>query len=149
MEPAAQTFETDFRSGEPCCENECCDSQFLGTARELLDALRAEEQILKKFSGAELLALLPKKEYLVNELEWKLKSARKSDGDLFAVSDSFKTLLGEICRLNASNGAFIEKSLSYWQDLHAILSPSGYNRTGKKEGRSVRAPKGVTFQREI
>lgn len=149
MEPAAQAFETHSHSGEPSCQNGCCDTEFLGTALELLDALEAEEKILKKFSAAELLALLPKKEYLINELEWKLRSAKKSNADSFAVSDSFKALLAKICKLNASNGVFIEKSLSYWQDLQSILLPPGYSRSGRKVGRPVRAPKGLTFERKV
>lgn len=149
MEPAVQASETLSPSGQPSCQNGCCDSEFVGTALELLEALRAEQQILRKFSGAELLALLPKKEYLVNELEWKLRAARETNADSFAVSDSFKALLAEISRLNASNGVFIERSLSYWRDLQSILSPPSYGRTGNEERRSVRPPRGLTFQREI
>ncbi|MDR3570024.1 MAG: hypothetical protein P4L43_18530 [Syntrophobacteraceae bacterium] len=144
MASAATPFET-----LPAYENGCSDSRFVSTALELLEALRAEEQIIRRFSAAELLALLPKKEYLVNELEWKLRAAKDSNEPCFAVSDSFKAILAEISRLNTANGVFIERSLSYWQDLQAILLPPGYSRTGGKGATSARPPRGLTFQQEI
>ena len=148
MEPAAQPFDTLSGTGEPSCESGR-ETEFFGTALELLETLRAEEQILKRFSGPELLALLPQKEYLANELEWKLRSAKESASDSFEVSDSFRALLDEIKRQNASNGVFIQRSLSYWQDLEAILLPPGYGRTGRKGPGSMRPPRGVTFRQEV
>ncbi len=149
MAPAAKQFETLFHSGQASCEDGCLDSEFLDTALELLESLRAEEKVLKRFSGAELLTILPKKEYLVNELEWKLRSARESKARSFAVSDAFKALLAEINRLNKANGVFIKRSLSYWRDLESILSPPGYGRTGRKGASYVCPPRGLTFRREV
>ncbi|MGC9195545.1 MAG: hypothetical protein ACP5IL_08840 [Syntrophobacteraceae bacterium] len=125
------------------------DTELLQAALELLDALRAEEQILKKFSATELLALLPKKEYLVSEFGWKLRSAMDANTESFSVSDALKPLLAEICRLNASNGVFLKRSLSYWRDLQAILLPQGYSRNGRKDSDGVRPPNGITFAREV
>lgn len=149
MNPGNQALETFSPSGEPLCQKRCADTDFFGTAVELLKALKAEEQILRKFSGAELLALLPKKEYLVNELGWKLKAARNASENSFEASESLKAILAEICRLNTANGIFIEKSLSYWGDLQAILSPPGYGPNGRKGACTVRAPNGITFQRKV
>ena len=124
-------------------------SDCLPTALELLEVLRNEAEILRRFAGAELLQLVPQKEYLVSELEWKLQSAREAGAGPFTASDSFKALLCEISKLNTSNGLFIEKSLSYWQDFFSIFSPPGYDPAGKKVRRPARAPKGLTFAREI
>ena len=147
MEPAAS--QTLPRFDAPACQTGCSDSPFLGTALELLEALRAEEQILKSFAGAELLTLLPRKEYLVNELEWELRDAREANDGSLPVSDSFRAVLVEIGRLNTSNGVFIERSLSYWQDLQAILSPPGYGPAGGKGKPYLSPPPGLTFRREV
>ena len=124
-------------------------SECLSTALELLEALREEAEILKRFAGAELLRLVPKKEYLVSELEWKLEAARQAGEGIFTASGPFKALLREIIKLNTANGVFIEKTLSYWQDLLAIFTPPSYGSTGKKARRPARPPKGLTFVREI
>lgn len=124
-------------------------SECLSSALELFEILQQEERILKRFAGAELLALVPKKEYLVCELEWKLEAARNSGADNGVVSDAFKALIGEITRLNTSNGVFIEKSLSYWQDLLAIFVPPSYGPSGKASTRLPSSPRGVSFSREV
>jgi flagellar biosynthesis/type III secretory pathway chaperone len=123
---------------------ECLDS-----AIELLEILRAEAEILKRFAGSELLALVPKKEFLVSELEWKLKSAGEAGVNSFADSDSLGGILDEIARLNASNGIFIEKSLSYWQGLMSIFVPTGYGPTGEVTRRLPVSPKGAAFRRKV
>lgn len=124
-------------------------SECLASALELLEVLKEEAQILRRFAGDELLALIPKKEYLVHELEWKLQSARQAGAATFMASDSFKALIEEISRLNTSNGVFIEKSLSYWHGLLSIFSPPAYGPAGKVSGRLPRSPKGTTFRQEI
>ncbi len=147
MEPAAKSFETFSRSGASACDiNEPCDPELLGAALELLETLKAEEQILRRFSAAELLSLLPRKEYLVNELGWKLRAAM---GDGQSISNSFQPLLAEINRRNTANGVFIKQTLSYWRDLQAILMPAGYGRSGRLGPPSRQPPNGITFQREI
>ena len=121
----------------------------LTSVLELLGVLREEAQILKRFAGAELLALVPKKEYLVTELEWKLKSAREAGEDSFMGSDYFSGLLNEMIQLNASNGVFIKKSLSYWRDLLSILLPPSYGLSGKTAAvRRHSLPKGRAFRRK-
>jgi len=130
-------------SSSPFC------SECLSSALDLLEILQEESRILKRFAGAELLALVPKKEYIVNELEWKLESVRESGANNFAASDTFKALMGEINKLNTSNGVFIEKSLSYWQDLMGIFMPPSYGPTGKASRRMPSSPRGAAFSREV
>jgi flagellar biosynthesis/type III secretory pathway chaperone len=149
MESSPAVFESLSHTGVLPIEDSPFHSECLATALELLEVLREEAEILTRFAGAELLALIPKKEYLVNELEWKLESARHAGEGSFTVPDPFKALLGEIVRLNTSNGVFIEKTLSYWQDFLAIFSPPSYGPTGKKARRPARPPKGITFTREV
>jgi flagellar biosynthesis/type III secretory pathway chaperone len=149
MESSPAVFESLSHTGVLPTEDSPFHSECLATALELLEVLREEAEILKRFAGAELLALIPKKEYLVNELEWKLESAKRAGEGSFTVPGSFKALLGEIVKLNTSNGVFIEKTLSYWQDFLAIFSPPSYGPAGKKARRPARPPKGLSFTREI
>ena len=124
-------------------------SECLATALELLEVLKAEADALRRFSGAELLTLVPRKEYLVNELKWKLEAARESGRDAFSDSEPFKALIKEITALNTSNGLFIKKSLSYWQALLSVFAPPGYDQTGRFERRLPCSPKGMAFRRKI
>jgi flagellar biosynthesis/type III secretory pathway chaperone len=149
MQSSPATAESFASRDIPAALNSPFQSEFLPTALELLDVLRNEAEILRRFAGAELLQLVPKKEYLVNELEWKLQSAKNAGDGFLPASDPLKALLCEIDQLNTSNGLFIEKSLSYWQDLFSIFSPPSYGPAGKNAKRPVRAPKGRTFEREI
>src|SRR5208283_3974855 len=107
MESSPVVFESLSHPGVLPNQDSPFHSECLTTALELLEVLREEAAILRRFAGAELLRLVPKKEYLVNELEWKLESAGQGEGGSFTVSDSFKALLGEIAKLNAANGVFI------------------------------------------
>ncbi len=118
-------------------------SECLATALELLEVLREEAGILKRFAGAELLRLVPKKEYLVRELEWKLQSAKEAGKAFFRLRTPLRPCLREIDKLNTSNGVFIEKSISYWQDLLSVFLPQGYGPAGKKTRRPARAPRGA------
>ena len=149
MEASPATTESFSHSNVFADRNSPFQSECLPTALELLDVLRNEAEILSRFAGAELLRLVPKKEYLVSELEWKLQSAKEEGEGSLPASDSFKALLGEIVKLNTSNGVFIEKTLSYWQDFLAIFSPPSYGPAGKKARRPTRPPKGITFTREV
>jgi flagellar biosynthesis/type III secretory pathway chaperone len=149
MESSPAVFESLSHPGVLPNQDSPFHSECLTTALELLEILREEAEILRRFAGAELLALIPKKEYLVNELEWKLESAKQAGECSLTAPDSFKALLGEIVKLNTANGVFIEKTLSYWQDFLAIFSPPSYGPAGKKTRRPARPPKGLTFRREI
>jgi flagellar biosynthesis/type III secretory pathway chaperone len=149
MESSTAMSESLLHAGALPDQDSPFHSECLATALELLEVLREEAGILKRFAGAELLRLVPKKEYLVRELEWKLQSAKDAGVGFLPVSDSFKALLREIEKLNTSNGAFIGKAISYWQDLLSVFLPQGYGPAGKKSRRPARAPRGVTFEREI
>ena len=149
MESGTAVFETIQNPGASPDSCSPFYSECLSTALELLEILEQEARILRRFAGDELLTLIPKKEYLVSELEWKLESARNSGADNYAVSDDFKALISEINKLNTSNGVFIEKSLSYWQDLLAIFLPPSYGPTGKASRRVPSSPRGVAFSREV
>ena len=149
MESSQATAESFAHNDVLADLNSPFQSECLPTALDLLEILRNEAEILTRFAGSELLQLVPKKEYLVSELEWKLQSAKEEGEGSLPASDSFKALLGEIGKLNTSNGVFIEKSLSFWRDFLSIFSPPSYGPAGKKTRRGVRPPKGVTFAREI
>jgi flagellar biosynthesis/type III secretory pathway chaperone len=149
MEPGVAVFENPLHPDALPDANSPFKSECLPTALELLAVLRQEAEILRRFAGAELLELVPKKEYLVCELEWKLKSADLAELGSIRASDSFKALLDEISKLNTSNGVFIEKSLSYWEDLLSIFMPPSYGPTGKAARRPPGSLKGMAFRREI
>lgn len=123
------------------------DSDCLATALELQLLLKEEADILKRFAGSELLWLIPKKEMLVSELGQKL-NADKAGGGSTLSSDELKVLLGEIDELNRTNGLFILRTLSYWQDLLSIFSPQTYgpSRDGSRPAPALR---GHAFSREI
>jgi hypothetical protein len=149
MESSSAALEGHSRPGVSPDQTSPFQSECLATALDLLEVLRSEAEILRRFAGAELLRLVPKKEYLVSELEWKLQSAKEAGEGVLSASDSFKALLSEIIKLNTSNGVFIEKSLSYWRDFLSIFTPPSYGPSGKKARRPARPPKGRTFTREI
>ncbi len=77
MVPATAVFDALSHPGALPDPNSPFNSECLPTALELLAVLREEAEILRRFAGAELLRLVPRKEYLVSELEWKLESAKK------------------------------------------------------------------------
>ena len=149
MESSPEVFESPSPLGAVMEHNSPFQSECLATALDLLDVLRNEADILKRFAGTELVQLVPKKEYLVNELEWKLQSAKEAGEGFLPASDSFKALLCEISELNASNGFFIEKSLSYWQDLLSVFLPKGYGPDGKAAKRPALSRRGMVFRREV
>jgi len=150
MESSATAVETLPHAGALPDPDSPFHSECLDSATELLEVLQAEAQILRRFAAPELLALVPKKEYLVSELEWKLNSAREAGADSFTGSDSFRDLLSRINGLNASNGVFIKKSLSYWRNLLSILLPPGYGPSGGVAAvRPQSPPKGTAFRKKV
>ncbi len=123
------------------------ESDCLATALELQLLLKEEADILKRFAGSELLWLIPKKEMLVSELGQKLNMDKAGGGSTMS-SNQLKVLLGEIDELNRTNGLFILRTLSYWQDLLSIFSPQTYgpSRDGSRPAPALR---GHAFSREI
>lgn len=149
MESTAGEFRTFSDGGVSPGANGDFPAGCLASAFRLLEVLREEARVLRRFAGEELLALVPRKEYLVSELEWELKSALEAEPDSFNASDPLKLLLDEIDKQNTSNKVFIEKSLLYWQDLLSIFSPPSYGPAGTPSGRPPCPAKGTAFRREI
>ena len=98
-------------------------------AESLLEVLREESVVLRRFMGKDLLALLPRKEFLVQDLGKKMRSykdsgARKGGNPRVGI---LRTLLMEIDKINRLNRVFIEGSLDYWRELLRALFPSNYS----------------------
>lgn len=135
--------------GNPVCE--CSE-----TAQQLLNVLGEEKEILRRFSSRELLELLPRKQFLVNELALKLHSmglAREQNRIPLTSDPEVRTLresLAEIRRLNHANHVFVQCSLEYWGDFFSLFCPSTYGRCQEGNPRRMHpAPKGFTFHKEI
>jgi hypothetical protein len=124
-------------------------SECLATAVELCAILRQEAEVLKRFAGPELMGLLPRKEYLVIELQGKLEALKETGTGPLKVSGPLKTILREIDKLNVANGVFIRESLSYWRGLLEIFFPPGYGPGGKALRCPALPPKGWALRREI
>jgi len=138
---------------------EACVAQ----ARELVELLEREAEVLRSFNNRELMEILPRREFLTGEFLKKihaLKNLKDSRGqqsrDVQKEAPEapqytvLKGLLKEIQDLNRANRVFIEGSLTYFQDLMECLYPSshGYGQAGQNLQRSA-ALKGVGFRKEI
>ncbi|MHC1725555.1 MAG: hypothetical protein AB9866_06020 [Syntrophobacteraceae bacterium] len=147
-EPTYAVPELDPNPGASLNQADEAESECLTTARELRILLQDEAGILKRFAGSELLWLIPKKELLINELGQKLNtrfSGQRSPSN----ADHLRSLLGEIDEMNRSNGLFILRTLSYWQDLLSIFSPRTYGPAGEGSRSPAPAIRGRAFSREI
>ncbi len=149
MESISTEVKNNSNQGTIADRDNPFQSEFLVTALELREVLREEADILRRFAGAELLWLIPRKEYLITELEWKLQRVREAGAYSLTDSDTLRKLSREINELNTSNGVFIEKSLSYWQDLLSIFMPPSYGPACEQEKRSASPPRGLSFKREV
>ena len=129
-------------SGDP--ELEC-----IGAARELQMVLEEESELLRRFAGAELVRLLSRKEFSIEDLFNKLEGLKASRGGKNAVTGPLREILEKIEAMNRSNRIFIQSSLSHWQDLLSLLCPTGYGPTAEMGKSGTPAPKGLSFSREI
>ncbi len=127
---------------------EAVEKECIETALQLRSVLNEESDLLKRFASNELLWLMPRKELLIGELQRSLPPFKRTDGSPAFISDNLKNLLSEIDEQNRSNGLFIKKSLSYWQDLLLIFSPRGYGRDSSSRPGGL-SPRGISFCREI
>jgi flagellar biosynthesis/type III secretory pathway chaperone len=124
-------------------------------AGQLEQLLGQEGETLRRFKNQELLKILHRKESLIGELAAKLndlEKAKKGHPDMSQTPPypSLKTCLREIEKLNRSNQAFIEGTLSHYQHFIACLCPSSYHPRHVKEPRQeLAAFKGLTFRKEI
>ncbi len=125
------------------------ESECLTTALELRELLEEEADVLKRFAGAELLWLVSRKESLINEMGWKINALKRQYGESLRISDTLKEVLGDIDRLNRSNGIFIERSLAHWEDFLTIFSPPSYKPGGDTTRLPIPAQRGRAFCREI
>ncbi|NLI81097.1 MAG: flagellar protein FlgN [Deltaproteobacteria bacterium] len=125
------------------------------TALQLLATIRKETTLLRRFQGEELLELLPQKEFLVRELESRireLQSLPECSGE-FSRSDEMEALnsvLIQVKDANRVNQMFVEGTLEYWQGLMAVFFPTGYgHRLNPSAGKLSSLPRGVSFSKEI
>ena len=132
--------------GSPVGEAE---SDCLLTAQELHRVVTQESEMLKRFAKAELLRLISRKEFLVNELGQKLQCLKTADGRIPSLLEPLKDLLVKIDRINRSNHIFIQRSLAHWQAFLSVLIPSGYGPPGEHSRYRARVPRGFTFSREV
>lgn len=133
--------------------------------KELLDAhelagqleqlLGQEAHALKRFDNEQLLKILHRKDSLVRELAARIKDfekARNRHPNVMGAAQyrSFKTRLREIDKLNRSNQAFIQGTLSHYQHFLDCLCPSGYHpRRASEPRQELAAFKGLTFRKEV
>jgi flagellar biosynthesis/type III secretory pathway chaperone len=124
-------------------------------AGQLAQLLGQEAETLRRFENRKLLKILHRKESLIGELAAKLsdlENAKNGHMDMSLTPPylSLKTCLREIEKLNRSNQAFIEGTLSHYQQFIDCLCPSSYHPRHVNEPRQeLAAFKGLTFRKEI
>ena len=148
-----ETTTAQFQTDSPRCVAQSpaakAESDCLDTARELHGVLQEEADILRRFAKNDLLELIPRKEFLINELWQKLEWFKSVNGQIVSVSGPLRDQLLGIDRLNRSNRVFIERSLAHWQDFLSIFIPSGYRPNGGNPGGRQNVPRGFAFSREV
>jgi len=130
--------------------NECTQR-----ADEIILLLEEESSALRNFNSPALMQLLARKEHLFSELKERIEClAAEKDSDVAEVDDparvSLRARLRRIALLNQGNRAFIENTLSYYQDFLNCLCPCVYGRG--QEGRPERTQvsmRGVAFKKEM
>ncbi len=132
------------RRQDGAAETECID-----TAVQLQFVLEEEAEKLKRFAGAELIEVISRKEFLVEELSQRLGRLKPEPNARPTVSANLKAVLERIDSLNRSNRHFIQNSLSHWRDMISILCPAGYGPKAERTTASAEARKGMAFSREI
>ncbi|MCX7822985.1 MAG: hypothetical protein N2260_06050 [Syntrophobacterales bacterium] len=112
---------------------------------ELKLVLEEETRLLKRMDRGGLIALLPRKLFLVEQLEKMsiyLKDLKSSSHAI-----ELKRIISEIKFLNDTNRIFTEEALSLWNDLLSAILPKHYRNDGKTETAPVPL-KGVTLKVE-
>ena len=84
MESSPLVFESLSHPGALPNQDSPFQSECLVTALELLEILREEAEILKRFAGAELLRLVPRKEFLVSETGVETPISQRSRGGILS-----------------------------------------------------------------
>jgi flagellar biosynthesis/type III secretory pathway chaperone len=123
-------------------------------ADEIIALLEEESTALRSLNSAGLIPLLPQKEHLFIELKARIECLAAEEDSVEDREDPVRAPLRDrlhrIARLNQGNRAFIENTLSYYQDFLNCLCPCVYGRG--QEGRPERAQvplRGVAFKKEI
>ncbi|MGV8074858.1 MAG: hypothetical protein AB2L11_09935 [Syntrophobacteraceae bacterium] len=124
-------------------------------AESLLEILVEEAEILRRFSGSELLELLPQKERLSAELRediLRLEEVKWKDEACVIGSSGYGLLqvrLKEIMRINESNLVFISETLSHYTDLLGCFRPSSYGPDVDESAKQKKINcKGMMFTKE-
>lgn len=113
---------------------------------ELKSALEEENRLLKKMDRKGLMELLPRKLFLVEQLE-KLGQDDSPLASLVKENLDLKRALSDIKTLNETNRFFVEESLSLWNDFLSVLLPKQYRQDGRTETAPV-PYRGVTLRME-
>jgi flagellar biosynthesis/type III secretory pathway chaperone len=151
----SRLYSEDTKSGDSIetPPKELLDAHEL--AIQLKQLLGEEAEILRRYENQELLKILPRKESLIRELASRVNAMEKdknghADMDRGPQYLSMKTCLREIEKLNRSNRAFIEGTLSHYQQFIDCLCPSSYHPRHASEPRQeLAAFKGLTLRKEI
>lgn len=140
-------------AGSESPPKELSDAQEL--AGQLEQLLRQEAKTLRRFDNQGLLTILHQKESLIRELAEKLSDLEKAKHGRAGLTRtprylSLKARLKEVDKLNRSNKAFIEGSLSHCQQFINCVCPSGYHPNRLNMPRQqLAAFKGMSFKKEI
>ncbi|RPJ10033.1 MAG: hypothetical protein EHM36_03665 [Deltaproteobacteria bacterium] len=130
-------------------------SACLSLTDELLRILKNEAEILRRFRNRELLEILARKESLVKELSkglFALADMKNENDEVLGDPryDLLRSSLKEAGRINQTNHAFIEGSLSYYRDFIDSLFPPAYGPRPEGQPRQeLLGVKGLTFRKEI
>ncbi len=151
------TAETEARSSDSgaCVDRESLLNECVQDADEIIGLLEEESGALVSFNSALLMQLLPRKEHLFNAFKERITGLPEGSHPASGVAQdsaraSLREQLHRIQRLNETNRAFIENTLSHYQDFMNCLCPASYGRG--QEGRPERsqvAMRGVAFKKEI
>jgi len=113
---------------------------------ELKETLREEKQLLKKLDHKGLMNLLPRKLFLVDQIERAGQLGHLKPKALLEMPGA-KEVITEIKALNETNKIFAEESLSLVKDFLSVLLPKNYRQDGKTQTAPVPS-KGVTLNME-
>jgi flagellar biosynthesis/type III secretory pathway chaperone len=124
----------------------CTVEEIFSLLEELKLTLDEEKRLLKKMDRTGLMALLPRKLFLINQLEQASRDS-KLNTSLVNENAELKKTLSEIKNLNDTNRLFVEESLSLWNDFLSVLLPKQYRQDGSTD--TVPVPyRGVTLRME-
>ncbi|MEJ5300773.1 MAG: hypothetical protein WHS38_07275 [Thermodesulforhabdaceae bacterium] len=113
---------------------------------EFRQVLIEEKQFLKKMDRTGLMNLLPRKLFLVDQIE-KVARLETLDPKALLEIPNIREILSEIKILNETNKTFVEEALSLCNDFLSVLLPKNYCQNGKTET-ALLPPKGINLSME-